>query len=305
MNINFPLVYKNVNIVDWTAPEEFTQKMILIDQKLNKKEYRKFMRVGKCYKKKVIIDTDMNEDEEYSYIWYNIKKEKFYIQLASYYPKELWIKLSNENKPLLFKKELEKIKIQYFKQKQFLTYNDSNTEKSHDTNTYSSKLKQNETEEFYYLGLLPKLSILESNILEGDPFTQGKFIRCGTEIFNTNDTNKLSVIETKHSHSKIEAYFFEFVKINGASPCYIRIVYEGNKIPVDILGTLSLFDCRKFDEFKEDIFLKGDDIDYSILLPGLLSFDPELFIEKISDKNFLNNKPKTNKLVAIILDLFE
>lgn len=308
--MKLPPVYKNIDSVKWTEPEEFNKKMIRVSEKIIKKEYKKFYRIGSVFRKRVSLGLGFVQDEK-SYLWYDKENKNIYFQIADYYPKELWIKMSDLNNPSLFQNKLNEIKTVYFKEKEFSKYNGDKKylkKKALDQlkqDDYDSSLKANENEKFFYIGLVPKFALLEQNIMNEDPFTQGDFLRQGTEMFHKHDRNKLTVIETKHSHSKLEFYFFEFVKINEASPCYIRLIYQGDTIPLDVKGTLSLLSYRPLEEFKKEVIKSDDDIDWSILLPGLVTFDSDTFIEYVSKEDFLNNKPQTNKLLSIVLDMID
>jgi hypothetical protein len=308
--MKLPPVYKNIDEIKWIEPEEFKNEHINTDEKINKKEYSNYYKIGIYHKQNVIYDIGV-VGEEISYIWFNDKTKKIYLQLADYYKKELWITIDYENNPSMFRNELNRINNIYFKKKDLSEHKNiknkakyiKNKIKEQLEHNYNYNLKDGEKEEYYYLGLVPELKTLEENLLVGDPFTQGEFIRCGSNIQGKNETNKLTVIETKFSHTKIEAYYFDIVRVNNLSPCYFRIVYKSDTIPHDALGTLSLFNCRKFEDFKKETIKNGTDIDWSILLPALVIFDSDFFLEKINEEDFLNNKPETNKLLSIIIDL--
>lgn len=275
--MKLPKIYNNSKLVEWVEPINFDESMIDCDD-IDLKDYKNFYKIG-TYKKSNIL--------------YDEKSNNLYLQLDVFFTKDLWIKINNKDNNNKFKKEINNINKLYFNDDDF------------------DNIKEN----IYYIGLVPDFTELENMMVEYNPFTQNEFKQKTKN--NEKHINRLSIINTKYSNSSIELYYFNIVNINDSCPCYIKVIYNDkfDDIPVDLEGSISLLSIRNFYDFTKEITNdksnndksnnEHNDMHWSILLPALLLFDQDLFMDKAHDDKFLSSKPKTNKLLSIILDLLE
>lgn len=278
--LNLDPFKKKIKIEWHPSPIPFKNKMVSTQEEVNKQEYKNLFRVASCFHKNIHLGFEKIEDEK-SYLWLDPKSKTFYFQLAKYYPKRFWIKLkSNDHSQL--DKELGLIKERY--------YNAENKK-------YDEQTEEEETEKIYYIGLIPEIEDLENLVIHADPFSEYDLLKTTPR----NKQNQVSVIRSKYTKSIIEIFVFKMVEIEECFPCYLRVRYYGNKMPIDLLGTIDLFETHDFDDFKINIIKSNKDINWLMLIPGLLTFDKETFIE-ILDMDF-TKLPSTENLISKIADL--
>lgn len=277
--LNLDSFKKKIKLEWHPSPIPFKNKMVSTQEEVNKYEYKNLFRVAVCFYKTIQLGFDKVENEK-SYLWLDTKTNTFYFQLAKYYPKRFWLKLKS-NEPSNLSKEINFIKERYF---------------NAENKKYDEETEEEETERIYFIGLIPKIEDLENLIVHADPFSEYDLLKTTPK----NKQNQVSVIRSKYTKSIIEIFVFKMVKIEECYPCYLRIRYYGDEIPIDLFGTIDLFETHDFEDFKNNIIKSHNDVNWLMLVPGLLTFDKDMFIE-ILDKDF-TKLPSTENLISKIAD---